>query len=119
MTSESNPSPRKPAKRNSWRGLLLAGFVGLAIVPVTAWVFPYAVVAKDLARGLPSTCDSASTWSSYRWGLVMQNELDRSNAEAQVVDQDSVFDILKVRTTDRPFWVPKGGTTFSGRDLIA
>lgn len=113
------PKANKAAARGTWRGLLIAALAGLALVPVTAWIFPYAVLATDLARGVPSSCDSASTWSYHRSAHMMEEERTKATAEVRVIATDPAFDIVKVRTAGRDFWVPRKGATLAGLELIA
>jgi FkbM family methyltransferase len=49
----------------------------------------------------------------------MEKELAKSNAEVQVIASDPAFDIVKVRTPGRDFWVPRQGAELNGGALIA
>jgi FkbM family methyltransferase len=48
----------------------------------------------------------------------MDRERIQSSAEVQVVDSDPAFDIVKVRTAGRAFWVARKGEALDGHDLI-
>ncbi|MGC4052215.1 MAG: FkbM family methyltransferase [Paludibaculum sp.] len=86
---------------------------------MTLWVLPYAVLASDLARGVPTNCDAASTWNYHRTTEIMQREIKQYEAQVQVVDRDPAFDIVKVKTAGRSFWIPRKGSDHQGPSSIA
>ncbi len=49
----------------------------------------------------------------------MESERAESIREVQVIGSDEAFDIVKIRTADRDFWIPRKGATMDGRELIA
>ncbi|MGJ5819193.1 FkbM family methyltransferase [Paludibaculum fermentans] len=119
MSTGKSPSSAQRARRNSWRGLIIAGAAGIALVPLTIWVLPYAVLASDLARGIPSKCDPASTLK-YRQSMdLMATEISESMAHARLVDRDPTFDIVKIQTAGRAFWIPRKGSDQQGLTSVA
>ena len=98
---------------------MIAGLIGLALVPLGTWALPYSVIAYDMVRGLPNNCDAASRWNFARSTALMDNEFAVSKNEVQVIATDPALDIEKVKTSGRDFWVPRQGAEMNGKELIA
>jgi FkbM family methyltransferase len=96
----------------------LAVITGLLLVQVSLWALPYALLASDLLRGRPTDCDSASTWNYYRAAETLEGLRARWKADVRIIAEDPAFDIVKVHTGQRDFWVKRKGTYFDGVSLI-
>ena len=107
-------------------GALSLAFRLLLVGAVCLWVANHylAILVTGKAfyhklQGVPVNCSYASL-SHIGWDALQLEELYRnSKQEVDVVGEDESLKIVQVRSQERRFWAPAGGSALDGKLLIA